>query len=221
MYQATVNVFGINHYNPAAYLWLKAQLREYARLNAEPELYAIEWDSSIFRSIKAQRIILYQELKKVLPNFSGEELQIISNTMGFEGDAHEGIVYPKNIVWLDQGRDITCNIESYYRYHLSRLQSLLPQGVVINGLKHLIELYKNEYGPYSYDIKKPSQNRDKVFSETIIDYIERNSVSECLTVVGSKHAERKIDNSFADRLLKQGLRIEVQVFDPDYHSFST
>lgn len=221
MNQTRIKIFGINHYNPAAYLWLKAQLIKYAKLCAEPDLYALEWDSNVFDTIKPQRNILFQELKKILPDLSLEEIEIVSDTMGFEGDAHKGILHPKHIIWLDQEREITCSIDSYYKYPLSRLKYLLPKGKVINGIKQLIELYKPKYGPQSYDINEPSQNRDKIFTEKILDYINQNDVAECLIIVGSKHAECKIDDSFADRLLKKEFNIEVKLFNPDYNCFET
>lgn len=219
MNQTIIKVFGINHYNPAAYLWLKAQLIEYAKLSAEPDLYAIEWDSNVFDTIKSQRNLLFQELKIILPDLSLEEIKIVSATMGFEGDAHEGILHPKHIIWLDQKRAVPCSIDSYYKYPISRLLGLLSEGGTINSIKQLIELYKLEYGPRSYNINQPSQNRDKIFAEKIIDYISQNDVAECLTIVGSKHTEPKIDGSFTDRLLKKGLSIEVKLFNPDHHYF--
>jgi len=99
---------GVNHFDPAGpgalATWFENQLDE----ATEPPLFvATEWSRWILPCVKGQRPGFRQLLLKEWPHAPRHLLDVLEQTLAYEGDTHQSALPEARVLWLGrtQGRD--------------------------------------------------------------------------------------------------------------------
>ena len=104
----------INHFRPQGRQQLIAELQRLDIAFRRPSFVAVEWDHEHHRQVAAQRPAFEEMLRKEFLSASEDELQILTNSLGYEGDAHQSVWPDITTIWLDKGREADNDSISHY-----------------------------------------------------------------------------------------------------------
>ena len=126
-----VAIIGINHYDP---LGREKVCRILCNdlIDFAPDSVAVEWKQEIADKVFHQREELKKELSQQYPFIETKDIELLSNAMAFEADAHIGIYPHLPIIWLDEERKEKTNDENvikFYIYRKEKYDSIIHRGI--------------------------------------------------------------------------------------------
>jgi len=185
-----IYIAGVYHFDPFGRTYLQKWLKELdVQHNTRPDFIAVEWDKDIFSKIKNQRGEFYKLAHKEWPNASNDMLNVLKDSLGYEGDSHVNIFPDIEVLWLDGGRkgdhtDII-SINSYATVRLNKYRGLLglntPLELSILNKKVLEGVNSNS---------SLSDERDTKFSELILKKVQGKD-GWAIVIVGANHARNE------------------------------
>jgi hypothetical protein len=199
-----IHLLGIHHNDPLSRVVCEQQLR---RLSQEhtggPTFVATEWDHGHFIEVKAQRPQLRQLFHARWPEATGELLDQIERTPGFEADAHESVFPTARMIWLDEGRSgVSENVLRFARYCMTLYQEIIGSRLHPDAdatLRVLSrELWRRTEG------KEGSYDRDREWIIKLRSVTEEEKGTWGIAIVGDAHLREESPHSFISLLRAEG-----------------
>ena len=180
-----VAIIGINHYDP---LGREKVCRILCNdlIDFAPDSVAVEWKQEIADKVFHQREELKKELSQQYPFIETKDIELLSNAMAFEADAHIGIYPHLPIIWLDEERNEKANDENvinFYIYRKEKYDSIIHRG--INNITDISNFICN-----NSSLSMPNE-RDLMFYNKLKKEIDKNGYSRIICIVGASHANNK------------------------------
>lgn len=184
-------------------------IEQLARSNVDsPAFVAVEWDETLFNQVKRQRHGFRETIRTKWPQASKELLDILRDSLGFEGDSHLAQFPSAEILWLDAGRDET--VESYSADRLLMYERFLGGVPLPSDSSEALSLLSNvAINRASHGTITPT-SRDKTFAESIARRIAYQQGNWALIIVGALHASNH-SGSMIDLLQTQGYDCQVTI----------
>jgi len=186
--------------------WLR-EMRDFEEV--PPVFVAVEYDESIFGKIRAQRSVLRRLAAEAWQGSSQSVLKAIQDSLGYEGDLHEGVFPGIKTVWLDQGRTVEdpTILSQYARDRLNIYKSFVPREQKVLSNATLLAMSGTAWERGSTP-RPGGSDRDAKFARVIIDRLQSESRGWAIVIVGSNHAS-EVEGSMVSRL--KGEEIECQM----------
>ena len=185
-------VAGVNHFDPLCREELKRWLQKLSEINDKPPAFvAVEYDRRQFEQIRKQRKRFRQLLKKQWPSLSIAQLDILENSLAYDGDTHLEVFPVAEILWLDKGRQVNDSsmIDNYaedrltkYRQHSSGQKSLR-----IDQLSENIRKVEN--------VQDINLDRSSKFANLICEGVSKSGGKWAVVIVGYNHTRKDIQGS--------------------------
>ena len=196
---------GVNHFDPLCRENLIKWFTELVAINDNPPAFiAVEYDKDHFEQIKKQRKRFRRLIQNEWPYLSSDKVDILQNSLGYEGDAHLQVFPAVELLWLDEGRQVN------------------NKSIIINYAEDRLKIYAGSWSvskplsinQLSENIRKieasgVSSDRDVEFARLIQQRISKGGGSWAIAVVGSSHASEKNQGSMRYLLEDAGLLCEV------------
>ena len=116
-------IAGINHFDPLCREELIKWFKELSAIKDKPAAFiAVEYDADQFEQIKKQRNKFRELAQDEWPCLSSGELDILENSLAYEGDVHREVLPDAKILWLDQGRQDNYSERIDHHYAEERLR---------------------------------------------------------------------------------------------------
>lgn len=201
-----LHVAGVNHFDPLCREKLRKWLQGLSLINAEPPAFvAVEYDRQQFEQYKKQRGRFRQLLQTEWPSLSTAELDILENSLGYEGDTHLEIFPSAEVLWLDRGRQVSdlSMIDKYAEDRLTMYKqySFGQKTLRIDRLSENIRRAENS--------QNISLDRSKKFADLILEKVQKSGGKWAIVIVGSSHTRKDIRGSMRYLLENTGLICEV------------
>ena len=187
-------MIGINHNDPFGREKVYDVLRKESTFI--PDCIAVEWGKIVAEKLISQRKEFYELASAKYPLSTPEDLQLLSDAIAFEADAHQTLYPQLPIIWLDDKRNVSPKILATY---LQDRLAIYEQ----YGLRNDRLIAKN-VADYVYSLTEEPDHRsggerDEIFYCEIIDALNRGH-NNIICVVGATHASLDIKDSFASKL---------------------
>ena len=186
-------MFGVSHHDPFGKVVLHDALRlREQEHGAAPDFVAVEYDSDQFSRIRKQRPLFREEIRTAEPNITTRELDILEQSLVYEGDAHEELYPGCKTIWLDQGRSVTlATIENYASARRRMLLCWVPQ--LAGSLNTLSAHFRDEVdGEIDF-------SRSRMFYELVRANLMK-TVNWTAVIVGRAHTNAATLGSMANLL---------------------
>ena len=200
-------IAGVNHFDPLCrpklVKWLQHLSETYDK---QPAFVAVGYDSNLFEQIKKQRRRFRQMLHNEWPSLTLEQLNILENSLAYEGDTHIEVFPDVEILWLDTGRQETDSNE-WDKYAEKRLAmykqySFGKKTLSINKLsERILNIDDPEYN---------NLNRDEKFAYLIRQGISKSGGKWAIVIVGFNHTRKDIQGTMRCLLEDYGIICEVR-----------
>lgn len=206
-----LHIAGVNHNDPLGRERLKKWLEKLSVINDKsPAFVAVEYDNNIFEQIKKQRKRFRQLLQNEWSFLSPVELDIVENSLAYDGDTHLEVFPNAEILWLDKNRNEndTSWIDRYAEVQLNvyKQYSFNKKPLFLNWLSG--DVCRNT------PTASQSTSRDQKFARLILKKVSRNKSTWAIAIVGSDHTKKDIQGSMRCLLENAGLTCEVTVLHP-------
>ncbi len=100
-------IAGITHFDVLGHRRVLKWLKQKSAIESgAPEFVAVEWDKDIYSLIKAQRNLIGELAREEWPTAPNSFVQVIQQSLGYEGDTHKEVLPSVETVWLDNGRTV-------------------------------------------------------------------------------------------------------------------
>ena len=199
-------IAGVNHFDPLCrpklVKWLQHLSETYDK---QPAFVAVEYDINLFEQIKKQRRRFRQMLHNEWPSLTLEQLNILENSLAYEGDTHLEVFPDVEILWLDTGRQVS-DSSVLYKYAEDRLAMYkqYSSGETALNINKLSERIRNVANPEDINL-----NRSKRFANLIHKGISKNDGKWAIVIVGFSHTRKDIQGTMRCLLEDNGLICEV------------
>lgn len=192
-----LHLLGVHHNDPISRLVCDQRLRTLSeRHTGQPAFIATEWDSRHFLEVKSQRPQLRQLFHTKWPNASGELLDHIERTPGFEADVHECIFPAARIIWLDEGRpDSSGSIPHFAQYCLALYRDILGDAQLPLDADTTLRLLSRELWRRT-EGQTPNYDRDNGWFIKLQSVVEEGNGTWGITIVGHGHLRTEFPHSF-------------------------
>ncbi len=114
-------IAGITHFDVLGHRRLIEWLKQKSAIESgTPEFVAVEWDKDSFSLLKAHRNLIGEFARKEWPTAPNSFVQVIQQSLGYEGDTHKEVLPSVETVWLDNGRTVVdeTNVSQYCRMRM-------------------------------------------------------------------------------------------------------
>lgn len=120
-----IYIAGINHNDPLSRIELIEWMNDIASYEQSyPDFIAPEWKEEYFNSVKKQRTEFDKRVRSEWPFLTESQIEAITLSLGFEGDAHKEVFGELPVLWLDRERNAgNSSVEDFYRFRLKKLGS--------------------------------------------------------------------------------------------------
>lgn len=148
------------------------------------------------------------------PGSSQSVLKAIEDSLGYEGDLHEGVFPCIETVWLDQGRAVgdPTILSQYARDRLNIYKSFVPGEQKVLSNASLLTMSATALERGSMPLPGGS-DRDAKFARVILDRVQSEGRDWAIVIVGSNHAS-EVEGSMVSRLKGEGIRCHVSQLSP-------
>lgn len=186
-----IYIAGINHNDPLSRIELIEWMNDIARYEQSyPDFIAPEWKEEYFNSVKKQRAEFDKRVRSEWPFLTESQIEAITLSLGFEGDAHKEVFGELPVLWLDRERNAgSSSVENFYRF---RFQNLRNWGQEIDKNENFLTLLsKIIRRTQSVSIgSNPSLDpgRDAAFHGVINNECSPHRLGWAIIIVGVLHA---------------------------------
>ena len=197
---------GVNHFDPLCRSKLVKWLQQLSETHDKwPAFVAVEYDRNQFEQIKKQRKRFRRLIQKEWPSLTSEQLDILENSLAYEGDTHFDVFPDVEILWLDTGRQISDSsvLDKYAEDRLAMYKQYSPGETALN-INKLSERIRNVANPEDINL-----NRSKRFADLIHKEISKNDGKWAMVIVGFSHTRKDIQGTMRCLLEDNGLICEV------------
>ena len=210
-----LRIAGIVHNDLCGRKRLLKWLRETKDLEEVPPVFvAVEYDESIFGKIRTQRSVLKTLAAEAWPGSPQLVLKAIEDSLGYEGDLHEGVFPGIETVWLDHGRTVEdpTILSQYARDRLNIYRSFVhgEHKALSNATLLTMSATAWELGSTP---RPGGSDRDAKFAGVIRDRLKWESRGWAIVIVGSNHASG-VEGGMVSRLKSQGIECQVNQLNP-------
>ena len=131
-------IAGITHFDVLGHRRLLKWLKQKSAIEyGNPEFVAVEWGKDSFSLLKAHRNLIGELACKEWPTAPNSFVQVIQQSLGYEGDTHKEVLPSVETVWLDNGRTVVdeTNVSQYCRMRMDIYIKLLLETLVLISVK--------------------------------------------------------------------------------------
>jgi hypothetical protein len=193
-----LSIAGINHFDPGCRDKLERWFRhQVAIASAAPAFVATEWNESAFLLVRSQRPSFRRMLTAEWPDASTALLDVLEQSLGYEGDAHVIVCPDAEVLWL-AGPSDAAQLQSYANDRFNMYKGFLAGSplpadpvVAIRNLGAAARVAARHDG---------DSQRDQNFAVAIMDRAVGHSEAWSAIVVGANHAA---DNDWSMRRVLQ------------------
>lgn len=199
-----VHVVGINHFDPLIPPRLSSHLQALAQEHSSPPAFVgVEYAKKVFLEIKAQRPRFRELLRNTWPEMTSKDLEILADSLAYEGDRHLAIFPDSPTLWLEIVRGV------------------LP-GTIENYAENRLAMYRERGGSdpsparISQEIQRIAMdnfdlNRSATFAQTVLNGIRDLHGTWAITVTGSGHTRANRPGSMCQLLEASGVLCRTTV----------
>jgi hypothetical protein len=185
-----LHIAGLNHYDPTHRAILRRWLTSlFKSKNSLPSFVAIEWDKGTFKEVKRQRPAFRQLLREEWPTTPSDLLDVLGNSLGYEGDAHEDAIGDLDILWLDEGRQT--DPSNYANHRLAMYKDFLGRqpmpGNTNDALSRLSDVARQRAASPSLSDQQ-DQEREIKWARLLRDKCESSKSDWAIVLIGANHA---------------------------------
>ena len=201
-----LHIAGVNHFDPLCRPKLVKWLQQLSEIHDKwPAFVAVEYDKNLFEQAKKQRKRFQQLLQNEWPSLTSEQLNILQNSLVYEGDTHLEVFPDVEILWLDTGRQVSDSSE-WDKYAEKRLATYkqCSFGEATLSINQLSERIRNAEDPEDINL-----NRSKRFADLIRKGISKSRGKWTIVIVGFNHTRKDIQGTMRCLLEDNGLICEV------------
>lgn len=209
----TLHILGINHNDPAMRQSLTGWLSRKAGMLGRPHFVGVEWDHALFDRVTAQRQRFRELVAFQWPAMSDSLLNILSLSLGYEGDSHIEVFgqNPVETLWLDEGREYyEGDITQFPENRLALYTSYLPQWPERATDAQIILLMSESASKDVGDPPLRGDLRDGRFADLLTRRFALGAEGWAVAIVGKFHAT-KIDGSMLAILESRNIVCEVSM----------
>ncbi|MEJ3719236.1 hypothetical protein WGM54_14545 [Paenibacillus polymyxa] len=186
-----IYIAGINHNDPLSRIELIEWMNGIARHEqTSPDFVAPEWKEEYFNLVKEQRAEFDKRVRSEWSSLTEKQIEAITLSLGYEGDAHKEVFEELPILWLDQERNAgNPSVEDFYKYRFKNLRDWAQE--IDKNENFLTLLSKKIRNFQSVSVKSnPSidPNRDAAFHKVITNECSPHRLGWAIIVVGALHA---------------------------------
>jgi len=164
--------------------WLK---QKSAIESGAPEFVAVEWDKDMFSLIKAQRNLIGEVARKEWPTAPNSFVQVIQQSLGYEGDTHKEVLPSVETVWLDRPVVDETSVSQYCRKRMDTYKLYARNTCFDFGENMLINM-SQQIWLESEPPETGGTERDIIFSDKIMSQIKHAKSNWAIVIVGANHA---------------------------------
>jgi hypothetical protein len=177
-----------------------------------PLFVAVEYDEGIFHRIRSQRPILRALAAQVWPGSPGSILEVVQDSLVYEGDLHKTVFPEVETLWLDQGRmvDDPTIISNYAHDRLNIYKSFVPREATALTDDTLLTMSARAW---KRAVPPRASDRDEKLACVILDRLREQTAAWAIAVVGFSHAA-EIEDSMVLRLRSRGIECHVNQLSP-------
>jgi hypothetical protein len=185
-------IAGINHNDPLCRIELIEWMKDLAKQEQTPPAYvAPEWKEEYFNLVKEQRVEFDKNVRSEWPLLSEDQLEAITLSLGYEGDAHKDVFGELPVVWLDQERSVHgSSVKDFYRYRFQHLKRWAKEKDENEIFLTLLSKTIREEGDSGSAASNPSidKGRDAAFYKAIKETCNPLCSDWAIIVVGALHS---------------------------------
>jgi hypothetical protein len=208
-----LKIAGIQHNDVLGRRRLLSWLHELKSSEAAmPTFVAVEYDETTFGRIRAQRRVMRTLAAEVWSGSSPSVLEVMKDSLVYEGDLHESVFPGTETVWLDEGRTVE-DPTVVSQYAVDRLKCY--KSLVSSGQKTLSEgdlLGMSRMAWENVSALSPNE-RDAKFARVLLDRCQTIDQGWAIVVVGANHAS-EVQGSMVTQLRRNGIECEVSRLCP-------
>ena len=202
-------IAGVNHLDPLCRPKLVKWLQQLSETHDKrPAFVAVEYDKNLFEKAKKQRKRFRQMLQKEWPSLTSEQLNILENSLVYEGDTHLEVFPDVEILWLDTRRQETDSsvVDKFEKYAEDRLAMYKQYsfGEKTLSINQLRERIRNVDDPECIDL-----DRSQKFAYLVSKGISKSGGKWAIVIVGFNHTRKDIQENMRCLLEDNGLICEV------------
>jgi len=181
-------IAGIVHFDVLEHRRLLEWLKQKSAIESgAPEFVAVEWDKDSFSLLKAQRNLIGELARKEWPTAPNSFVQVIQQSLGYEGDTHKEVLPSVETVWLDKPVVDETTVSQYCRKRM-----LIYKGFARNTCLDFSENMLINMSRRAWQTSEPPETggteRDIIFSGKIMSQIKHAKSDWAIVIVGANHA---------------------------------
>lgn len=183
-------IAGITHFDVLGHRRLIEWLKQKSAIESgAPEFVAVEWDKDMFSLIKAQRNLIGELAREEWPTAPNSFVQVIQQSLGYEGDTHKEVLPSVETVWLDNGKivDDETKVSQYYRDRMNIYKGFARNTCLDFSENMLINMSLKAWQASEPPLTEGTQ-RDIIFSDKIMSQIKHAKSDWAIVIVGANHA---------------------------------
>lgn len=199
-------IAGVNHLYPLCRPKLVKWLQQLSETHDKrPAFVAVEYDKNLFEKAKKQRKRFRQLLQKEWPSLTSEQLDILENSLVYEGDTHLEVFPDVEILWLDTGKQ-EMDSSDWDKYAESRLAMYKQYsfGKTRLNINQLSKRIRSGEDPENINL-----NRSKIFADMIHKRVSKSGGKWAIVIVGYNHTRKDMRRTMRCLLEDNGFICEV------------
>ncbi|MGG4481239.1 hypothetical protein [Paenibacillus illinoisensis] len=185
-----IYIAGINHNDPLSRIELIEWMKDIAKHEKmSPVFIAPEWKEEYFNLVKEQREEFDRRVRSEWPLLTEKQIESITLSLGYEGDAHKEVFGELTVLWLDQERNADRSVKDFYKFRFQNLRNWAQE--IDQNENFVTMLSKVIRGTQSVSVKtNPSidPGRDAAFHQVINNECSPYSLGWAMIVVGVIHS---------------------------------
>jgi hypothetical protein len=202
-----LRVAGIYHFDPGCRARLLAWYHHLASTaQTAPVFVANEWSSAAFEHVKSQRRLLRELLKREWPQASVAVLDILSASLGYEGDAHEASFPDADILWL--GSADRSSVNDYAKGRFAMYKGFLNNSALPSEPEAAVRALGSAARSVPIIDRDPQRDRD--LAVKILDRLSGADGTWAAVAIGATHATQD-DEAMVRLLQHHGVKCEVDL----------
>ena len=211
-----LRIAGVVHFDVRGKARLSDWLQRTRRVeNGDPEFVAVEYEQDIFERIRARRQVIRGMAAELWPSAPGTSLDVIEESLGYEGDLHDKVFPRVKTIWLDEGRKIK-DPTVIERYACDRFN--LYRGYAVEQGQSLSASTLNHMSTQAWAAGPPpirgGDARDEIFASRLLEWCVRGQNCWGICIVGANHAT-DVEGSMVSRLQCAGVECDVSFLRPE------
>ncbi len=196
-------LIGVNHFDPQGRGALIRTLRQLLKQQGTaPAFVAVEYDERQFTAYSSQRPRFRRLLEEKWTELSEQELNCLTQSLAYEGDAHLDVFGQVATIWLDAGRFIVPQDEQYAEGRLL-VYSQQSGGNPVGRIDVLSQRIKEIAG------KEVNQQRSRKFAERLAEATQSRAGKWATSITGVAHTRPDVPGSMRTHLDKARIPCEA------------